>query len=162
MALRVRLWVNEVDAHVQLGDMVEAGRAYEAAVRHVEAGDAMNLLNLAIQGASLRRDADCVEMLARFAEGTGEFGRRDAGQTALDYLSTQAAHVLLRMDPAIRAAFERQVDPVLAALRTAPVDDEPFTIEDERLVEEGRSSLRRGEGVRSDQLLRDLDLEPHP
>lgn len=37
-------------------------------------------------------------------------------------------------------------DPFLQMLTDAPQDDEPLTLEEEALIEEGRQQLQRGEG----------------
>jgi hypothetical protein len=49
-------------------------------------------------------------------------------------------------------------DPALGALENAPYDDEPVTEEEERLVEEGREAVRRGEVLTTDELIRFLGL----
>lgn len=48
--------------------------------------------------------------------------------------------------------------PALAALESAPIDDEPITLEEERLVEEGRAAVRRGEVISDDEFRRRLGL----
>lgn len=49
-------------------------------------------------------------------------------------------------------------DPVLAALHSAPVDDEPETEEERAAVEEGREAWRRGDVVTDEELRRELNL----
>jgi len=49
-------------------------------------------------------------------------------------------------------------DPVLAALQSAPVDDEPETDEERGAVEEGREAWRRGEVVTDEELRHELHL----
>ncbi len=46
----------------------------------------------------------------------------------------------------------RRVDPVLAAVLAAPIDDEPVTEEEERGVAEAREEYRRGEAVPLDEI----------
>lgn len=43
-------------------------------------------------------------------------------------------------------------DPVLEALANAPYDDEPVTEEEERLIEEAREDVRRGEVLTHEQV----------
>jgi hypothetical protein len=52
-----------------------------------------------------------------------------------------------------------KLDPVLRSLESAPLDDEPVTEEEERLVEEARQELARGEGISTEELLRRLRLK---
>lgn len=60
--------------------------------------------------------------------------------------SGPSTHPTPSEDPALRAAVE------------APLDDEPVTEEEERLVEEAREQIRRGEVLTTGELLRDLGL----
>ena len=53
---------------------------------------------------------------------------------------------------ALRLLDERTEDPVLAAFRDAPLDDEPLTAEEEAALEESRAEYRRGEGVPLDEI----------
>jgi hypothetical protein len=53
---------------------------------------------------------------------------------------------------ALRLLDQRPEDPVLAAFRDAPLDDEPWTEEDEAAAAEGRAEYRRGEGVPLDEI----------
>ena len=48
--------------------------------------------------------------------------------------------------------------PVLAALRNAPLDDEPETAEERAAVEEAREAERRGEVISDEELRRRLGL----
>jgi hypothetical protein len=47
-------------------------------------------------------------------------------------------------------------DPVVAAFRDAPQDDEPLTPEEEDVIEQSRAEYRRGEGVPLSQLRHEL------
>jgi hypothetical protein len=53
-------------------------------------------------------------------------------------------------------ARRRERDPVLEAFENAPIDDEPFTEEDERAVEEAREAYRRGETYTLEEIRREL------
>jgi hypothetical protein len=48
-----------------------------------------------------------------------------------------------------------RVDPVLAAFRDAPADDEPWTTEDEAAAAQGRADLAAGRTVSLDEALRE-------
>jgi len=48
-------------------------------------------------------------------------------------------------------------DPVLVAFRDAPVDDEPFTEEDEAALAEARADIAAGQTVSLDEALRELE-----
>jgi hypothetical protein len=48
-------------------------------------------------------------------------------------------------------------DPVLAAFRDAPVDDEPWTEEDEAAAVEGRADVAAGRTVSLDEAMRELE-----
>ena len=52
--------------------------------------------------------------------------------------------------------FDLRLDPVLAAFRDAPADDEPWTDEDEAAAAEGREALATGDTVSLDDAMRDL------
>jgi tetratricopeptide (TPR) repeat protein len=152
--VEVRIRVNEVDALLQLGDPAEAGRALQAAMDRVHATDEMNLLNLASLTAQMGRDADSIEMYARFAEAAG-LGKRDVDQSALDFLRHQGASAMDHALPEIRDAVVR------AVLNSAPEDDEDLGPEEERLIAEGREAMAKGDVLSTDQLVRDLNLGPH-
>jgi hypothetical protein len=53
-------------------------------------------------------------------------------------------------------ARRRERDPVLEAFENAPIDDEPFTEEDERAIEEAREAYRRGETYTLEEIRREL------
>lgn len=52
--------------------------------------------------------------------------------------------------------LEEREDPVIAAFRDAPVDDEPWTDEDEAAAAEGRADLAAGQTVSLDKAMREL------
>ena len=62
---------------------------------------------------------------------------------------------------ALVGLLEAIVDPVTAALRNAPDDDEPETEEEKRAVAEARDWLakRGGKGIPHDEAMRRLGLE---
>jgi hypothetical protein len=57
-----------------------------------------------------------------------------------------------------RQALEPLADPVLLALATAPVDDEPETDEEREAVAEGRAALARGDSISLEDARRELGL----
>jgi hypothetical protein len=75
----------------------------------------------------------------------------------------QHAHELIDRLPeaqlsALVGLLETIVDPVTAALRNAPVDDEPITDEEERAVAEAREWLKHNEGIPHEQVLAEFGL----
>ena len=52
-------------------------------------------------------------------------------------------------------------NPVVAAFRNAPFDDEPYTEEEQRLVAEAREWLKQngGKGIPHEEVMRELGLE---
>src|ERR1700733_2118373 len=77
----------------------------------------------------------------------------------------QHAHELIDQLPeaqlcALVGLLESIVDPIAAALRNAPVDDEPVTEEEERAVAEAREWLRKngGKGIPHEEVLADFGL----
>lgn len=56
----------------------------------------------------------------------------------------------------LRLLDQRTEDPVIAAFRHAPLDDEPWTEEDEQAAAEGRADLAAGRTVSLDEAMRDL------
>ncbi|MGH2879006.1 MAG: hypothetical protein ACRDK4_05280 [Solirubrobacteraceae bacterium] len=52
--------------------------------------------------------------------------------------------------------LDMRADPVLAAFRDAPADDEPWTAEDEAAAAQGRADLKDGHTVSLDEALREL------
>jgi hypothetical protein len=80
--------------------------------------------------------------------------------------SRQHAHQLIDRMPEVQLSalvglLETIVDPVAAALRNAPVDDEPETEEEKRDVAEARVWLQRngGKGIPHEEAMRRLGLE---
>jgi hypothetical protein len=63
-----------------------------------------------------------------------------------------------RYDGALVGLLETIIDPVTAALRNAPLDDEPISEEEERAVEEAREWLRNngGRGIPFEQVVAEL------
>lgn len=62
---------------------------------------------------------------------------------------------------ALVGLLETIIDPVTAALRNAPIDDEPETEEETQAVAEARNWLtkRGGKGIPHDEAMRRLGLE---
>jgi hypothetical protein len=78
----------------------------------------------------------------------------------------QHAHLLIDRLPesqlsALVGLLETIIDPVAAALRTAPLDDEEETDEERAAVEQARRSLQSngGKGVPHSEAMRRLGLE---
>jgi hypothetical protein len=59
----------------------------------------------------------------------------------------------LEADDALRILIERHEDPVIAAFRDAPEDDEPWTDEDEAAAAEGRADIAAGQTVSQAEML---------
>ena len=75
------------------------------------------------------------------------------------------AHALIDRLPemqlsALVGLLETIIDPVAAALRNAPIDDEPETEEEKQEVEEAREWLRQngGRGIPHEEAMRRLGL----
>ena len=78
--------------------------------------------------------------------------------TAKDKLR-QAVDQLTELETEETLAFiarRRDRDPVVQAFENAPIDDEPFTEDDERALEEARADHRRGETFTLDEIRREL------
>ena len=77
----------------------------------------------------------------------------------------QAHHLIDRLPETQLAALvgllETIVDPVAAALRNAPIDDEPETEEEKQAAAEAHVSLQRndGKGIPHEEAMRRLGLE---
>ena len=52
----------------------------------------------------------------------------------------------------------RDVHPVVRAMRSAPVDDEPLTDEDREAIQEGRREIAAGHGIPNERIRRKLGL----
>lgn len=76
----------------------------------------------------------------------------------------QQAHVLLELVPeekvaAVRGLLEVLVDrPLSEYLGSLPADDEELSEETIASIEEARASLRRGEGIPHEEVLREFGL----
>ncbi len=68
----------------------------------------------------------------------------------IEALSEEEAGEALRL-------LDMRADPVIAAFRDAPVDDEPWTDEDEAAAAEGRADLAAGRTISLDEALRDAE-----
>lgn len=53
--------------------------------------------------------------------------------------------------------LDMRADPVIAAFRDAPADDEPWTEEDEVAAAEGRADIAAGHTVSLDEALREFE-----
>lgn len=53
--------------------------------------------------------------------------------------------------------LDLRTDPVIAAFRDAPIDDEPWTPDDEAAAAEGRADIAAGRTVSLEQAIADLD-----
>lgn len=53
--------------------------------------------------------------------------------------------------------LDLRVDPVIAAFRDAPLDDEPWTDEDETAAAEGRADIAAGRTVPLEQVIAELE-----
>lgn len=76
----------------------------------------------------------------------------------------QQAHALLDMLPAeklnaVRSLLEVMVEPLARSLAMAPVEDEEITPETAAALERARASLRRGEGIPHEEILREFGLK---
>jgi hypothetical protein len=77
----------------------------------------------------------------------------------------QHAHELIDRLPegqlsALVGLLETIVDPVTAALRNAPIDDEPETEQEKQAISEAREWLHRnGKGIPHEEAMRELGLE---
>jgi hypothetical protein len=52
--------------------------------------------------------------------------------------------------------LDMRLDPVISAFRDAPLDDEPWTEDDEAAAAEGRADLTAGQTVSLDEAMREL------
>lgn len=68
----------------------------------------------------------------------------------IEAFSEQEASDALRL-------LDLRADPVIAAFRDAPLDDEPWTTEDEAAAAEGRADLVAGQTVSLEQAFAELD-----
>jgi hypothetical protein len=61
-------------------------------------------------------------------------------------------------DAALRVLAGLAADPALYALLIAPLDDEPYTEQQQREDAEAIAAIERGEGITTDELSRQLGL----
>ena len=52
----------------------------------------------------------------------------------------------------------RDIHPVVRAMRSAPIDDEPLTDEDRAAIQEGRREIAAGHGIPNERIRRKLGL----
>lgn len=67
----------------------------------------------------------------------------------IEMLSEEQAERTLRL-------LDLEDDPVIVAFRDAPVDDEPWTEQDEAAAAEGRADIAAGRTVSLDEAMREL------
>lgn len=67
----------------------------------------------------------------------------------IETLSKEQAERTLRL-------LDLEDDPVIVAFRDAPVDDEPWTEQDEAAAAEGRADIAAGRTVSLDEAMREL------
>lgn len=67
----------------------------------------------------------------------------------IETLSEEQAERTLRL-------LDLEDDPVIVAFREAPVDDEPWTEQDEAAAAEGRADIAAGRTVSLDEAMREL------
>jgi hypothetical protein len=75
----------------------------------------------------------------------------------------QQAHALLDMLPAeklnaVRSLLEVMVEPLARSLALAKVEDEEVTPETAAALDRSRASLKRGEGIPHEEILREFGL----
>lgn len=68
----------------------------------------------------------------------------------IETLSEEEAGEALRL-------LDMRADPVIAAFRDAPADDEPWTDDDEAAAAEGRADLAAGETISLEDALRESE-----
>ena len=73
------------------------------------------------------------------------------------------AHALLDMLPAeklnaVRSLLEVMVEPLARSLALAPVEEEDLTEETVAALDRARASLREGQGIPHDEILREFGL----
>jgi hypothetical protein len=90
----------------------------------------------------------------RAHEGDNAMSNREHAHTLIDRLPEAQLSALVGL-------LETMVDPVTAALRNAPMDDEPETEEEKQAVAEARDWLneRGGKGISHPEAMRRLGLE---
>lgn len=81
---------------------------------------------------------------------SSEMTAKEKLRERVEALSEEEAGEALRL-------LDMRVDPVIAAFRDAPADDEPWTEEDEAAAAEGRADLAAGRTISLDEALRDAE-----
>ncbi len=76
----------------------------------------------------------------------------------------QEAHALLDLLPdyklnAVRSLLEVMLEPLMASLATAPVEEEDITPETTAALDRAKASLARGEGIAHEDILREFGLK---
>ncbi len=79
-------------------------------------------------------------------------GAKEKLRERVESLSEEEASEALRL-------LAEGEDPVLAAFRNAPLDDEPFTEEDEAAVAEAEEDFVAGRTVTHDEIKREFGIE---
>jgi hypothetical protein len=79
-------------------------------------------------------------------------------------LERQQAHELLDLLPdeklrAVHSLLEVLIEPLSRSLSQAQTEEEDLTAETAQALEKARASLRRGEGIPHDEILREFGLE---
>jgi hypothetical protein len=79
-------------------------------------------------------------------------------------LERQHAHELLDLLPdeklrAVHSLLEGMIEPLSRSLSQAPTEEEDLTPETAQALEKARASLRRGEGIPHDEILREFGLK---
>lgn len=79
-------------------------------------------------------------------------------RTDIHRLVDELPEAALALAAGLLEVVRDSADPVLRALERAPLDDEPSTPEEEARTAEARREMERGEGVRDEDLDRELAL----
>lgn len=87
---------------------------------------------------------------ARRATVLGEMTAKEQLRERIETLSDEEAGEALRL-------LDMRADPVIAAFRDAPADDEPWTEDDEAAAAEGRADLAAGDTISLDDALRESE-----
>ena len=87
----------------------------------------------------------------------------ETSPTPISSSKRQQAHALLDVLPAekltaVRSLLEVMVEPLSRSLALAPVEDEEITPETAAALDHARASLRRGQGIPHEEVLREFGL----
>ena len=79
----------------------------------------------------------------------------------------QEAHALLDLLPpeklnAVRSLLEVMTDPIARSLASAPVETEPISEKEAAALDAAHASIKRGEGIPHEEILREFGLAPKP